>query len=232
MINSVRNTVLAVANKQNFGFITPSDFNLYSKMSQLDIFEDIFYKYNQWVYKQNQRASGSDYADIVQNIEEVIDRFSVINSSLDDSNGPVFPLPADYSFINSIYCNGVFAERVSNGNTLTRLMNSNLTTPKASKPVYTVNGTDINVYPATITTGVTCNYVRKPLDPNWTYRTLFGGEPLFDQSSVSYQDFELPERYAPALCIKILQYAGVEIRDEDVIKVYQNEENVEAQKKQ
>ena len=53
MINSVRNTVLAVANKQNFGYITPADFNLYAKQAQLDLFEDYFYSYSQQLYKQN-----------------------------------------------------------------------------------------------------------------------------------------------------------------------------------
>ena len=47
MINSVRNTVLAVANKQNFGYISPGDFNLYAKQAQLDICENYFYRYNE-----------------------------------------------------------------------------------------------------------------------------------------------------------------------------------------
>ena len=76
MINSVRNTVLSVANKNNFGYITPDDFNLYAKQAQLDIFEDYFYQYNTWILKQNARQSGSGYADIVKNIEEVIDGLS------------------------------------------------------------------------------------------------------------------------------------------------------------
>ena len=43
MINEVRNTVLSIANKNNFGYITPNDFNLYARQAQLDIFEDYFY---------------------------------------------------------------------------------------------------------------------------------------------------------------------------------------------
>ena len=30
-INDVRNTVLAIANKNNYGYISPQDFNLYAK---------------------------------------------------------------------------------------------------------------------------------------------------------------------------------------------------------
>ena len=43
MINSVRNTVLSVLNKNNYGVITPADFNLYAQQAQLEIFQDYFY---------------------------------------------------------------------------------------------------------------------------------------------------------------------------------------------
>lgn len=92
MINTVRNTVLAIANKQNFGYISPADFNLYAKQAQLDLFENYFYRYNEWITKQNARVSGSGYADIVKNLEEVIDTFSVedtlYNSGLNLYNTP------------------------------------------------------------------------------------------------------------------------------------------------
>ena len=76
-INEVRTTVLAIANKNNYGYITPQDFNLYAEQAQMDMFEDYFYQYNSWVTKQNQRVSGAGYADIVKNLEEVMDSFSV-----------------------------------------------------------------------------------------------------------------------------------------------------------
>ena len=59
MINSVRNTVLAIANKNNYGYISPQDFNLYAQQAQMDLFEDYFYQYNAWTNKENQRLSGT-----------------------------------------------------------------------------------------------------------------------------------------------------------------------------
>ena len=44
MINSVRETVLSVLNKNNYGYVSPQDFNLFAKQAQLDLFEDIFYQ--------------------------------------------------------------------------------------------------------------------------------------------------------------------------------------------
>ena len=32
LINTVRATVLSIANKNNYGYITPNDFNLYAKL--------------------------------------------------------------------------------------------------------------------------------------------------------------------------------------------------------
>ena len=61
MINSVRNTVLAILNKNNYGYISPQDFNLYAKQAQLDLFEDYFYQYNYQVNKENARQSGTGY---------------------------------------------------------------------------------------------------------------------------------------------------------------------------
>jgi hypothetical protein len=228
MINSVRNTVLAVANKQNFGYITPSDFNLYAKQAQLDIFEDYFYRYNEWNAKQNARISGSGYADIVKNIEEAIDIFSSTNTP-SDSSGPSFPLPTDYYLINVVKYGTKEVERVSQ-NKILNLTSSHLTAPSATFPAYVMDGSNITVYPSSITTGITIQYIRKPLDPKWTYTTLSAGEPVFNQSASDYQDFELPGSDEPTLVNKILKYAGISIRETDIYKAGENDEVKETQK--
>ena len=87
MINSVRNTVLAILNKNNYGYISPSDFNLFAKQAQLDIFDEYFISYNNQINKENARVSGTGYADINKGYEEVIDTFSVTASlSLSSKN--------------------------------------------------------------------------------------------------------------------------------------------------
>jgi len=101
-INEVRNTVLAIANKNNYGYISPQDFNLYAKQAQLDMFEDYFYAYNSWINKQNSRMSGTGYADIIKGLEEVMDTFSV-QLFLPQVNQNIFSLPNDYYLINKLY---------------------------------------------------------------------------------------------------------------------------------
>lgn len=75
MINSVRNAVLSVLNKNNYGYISPSDFNLFAQNSQMEIYEECFSSYNKVINAENARASGTDYADIEQPIAEVLEYF-------------------------------------------------------------------------------------------------------------------------------------------------------------
>ena len=101
-INEVRNTVLAIANKNNYGYISPQDFNLYAKQAQIDMFEDYFYSYNNWINKQNGRQSGTGYADITKGLVEVMDSFST-QVFLPQVNSNVYSLPADYYLINKLF---------------------------------------------------------------------------------------------------------------------------------
>jgi len=214
MIDSVRNTVLSAVNKNNFGYITPDDFNLYAKQAQIDIFEDYFYQYNTWINKMNNRQSGTGYADMIRLAEEVIDSFSS-TSTLDpfelDSN--VFELPSDYYYVNTIRYGSKEIDRLSHDKIL-NLLSSNLTSPSTLYPAYTQEGDYITVYPDTIITNVKSQYIRVPKDPKWTY-IMVNGAPIFNQNN-DYQDFELPVTDEPLLVAKILKYAGLSIREADV----------------
>ena len=103
MIDSVRNTVLAILNKNNYGYISPADFNLYAKQAQIDIFEDYFYSFNYQINKENARTSGTGYADLSKQMEEVIDSFSeqVFLTQVGTANQ--YLLPSDYYLINKLY---------------------------------------------------------------------------------------------------------------------------------
>ena len=117
MINSVRNTVLSILNKNNYGYISPSDFNLFAKQAQLDIFEDYFYQYNYQLNKENARASGTGYADITKGYEEVINIFSVENFLIHNSANKFFtPSPTttndNYYLLNKVLA---YTRQLANG---------------------------------------------------------------------------------------------------------------------
>ena len=111
MINSVRNTVLAIINKNNYGYISPSDFNLFAKQAQLDLFDEYFYNYNEQINEENARLSGTGYANIKLGYEEVIDTFSVTEFLTQKTlNTSTYFLPStnttgsDYYLLNKVLC--------------------------------------------------------------------------------------------------------------------------------
>jgi hypothetical protein len=298
MINSVRNAVLSVLNKNNYGYLSPSDFNLFAQNSQMEIYEEYFSNYNKVINAENTRTSGVDYADIEQPIAEVLEYFlrtdylakisankfsmpspsttgyytymlldvkckpvnlksgtntSVVSSQLVDSAGGFLSLGIGagdvvtnittglVSTVVSVISNtaiqldsniflvsgntyaifsaasSVQAEKVIN-NKLSLLVNSNLTNPTIEFPVYGLQGEELTFYPATISNKgqVQATYFRYPKPPKWTYITLTNGEPVFDQSQNDYQDFELPLEDEYKLVTKILEYAGMTIREIEV----------------
>ena len=306
MINSVRNTVLSVLNKNNYGYISPSDFNLFAKQAQLEVFEEYFSNFNKTINAENARTSGTDYSDINKAISETIESFLVSDYLFNKPTGYDNPTNRFYIpsltttnneayMINKVICNtkvlashwtsdtlpfqliddhadfiadGVsvgdivvnsytyknttvsfvedettlyleddifqdvnffedyiiysqydFAEadKVSSGK-ITLLNSSNLTTPSLIYPSYSILGDIMKVYPVTINTygAVNATYFRYPKEPKWTYIALSGGEPVFDQSQLDYQDFEMPQEDEFKLVMKILQYCGVSIRENDV----------------
>jgi len=71
-IDTVYQRVLTIANKEQRGYITPQEFNLYANLAQMDIFEQYFYDLNQF-----RRINGNDtvYSDMVTKLEDKIEVF-------------------------------------------------------------------------------------------------------------------------------------------------------------
>jgi hypothetical protein len=231
MINEVRNTVLSILSKDNRGYITPFEFNLYAKQAQLEIFTNYMEQYSDAFLKSIARGYGEGYSDVPKNIAESLDIFYTSANLTGTLN--VFTAPSDYYFLEKIVYNNTEVEKVSHRKIL-NLLASNLTSPSVSYPVYTFSGSDITVYPNTIISGVTAHYLRLPLDPKWTYVAMAAGDsdPLFNPSAVDYQDFELPMEEFPLLVVKILAYCGVSIRETDVVQIAKAQEMQDIQQNQ
>lgn len=246
MINSVRNTVLSVLNKNNYGYISPSDFNLFAKQAQLEVFEEYFSDYNKAINMENARMSGTSYADLRKPIEEAMELFALTSTLTQVAPATNrFFLPSitttgfDYFMINKIMCyDASVSPRVFKGEAekithtkITMLTTSNLTAPTEQYPAYTQEGAILTVFPSTINlpNEVDANYFRYPKDPKWTYITLTNGEPVFDQSQADYQDFEVPIEDEYKLVTKILQYAGMSIREIMAVQFGAAEEQKQSQ---
>jgi hypothetical protein len=240
MINSVRNTVLSVLNKNNYGYISPSDFNLFAQQAQMEIYEEYYSSYNKTINAENARVSGTEYADIENPIAEVLEGFlrnDTLSQVAPATNQYYVPslITTGYNFymISRLTCfNGTTrlgdAEKVANAR-LYMLLDSMLTAPTTKYPSYIIEEDIITVYPDTINgvSSLKCSYFRLPKDPKWTYINLPNGEPAFDQSQPDYQDFELPFEDEYKLVMKILQYCGMSIREIQVAQYGIQQEQAE-----
>lgn len=78
-INKVYQKVLAIANKEQRGYITPQEFNLFSDQAQKEIFEQYFYDINQF-----NRVPGNqtEFSDQLYMLEEKIAPFRINDVSM------------------------------------------------------------------------------------------------------------------------------------------------------
>lgn len=97
MINQVRNAVLSILNKNNYGYISPSDFNLYAENAQMELYEEYFSSYNKAINMENARQSGSDYAEIEGPIAETLETFLVTNFLSNPASSPSLPSSNSFS---------------------------------------------------------------------------------------------------------------------------------------
>ena len=228
-IDTVYQKVLAILNKEQRGYVTPQEFNLFANQAQLDLFEQYFYDINQFG-----RLPGNDteYSDMLNILNEKISPFET-SATLTYSTDK-FELPTDlYRLGTIIYSNTttdgfgtstteqIEAERVAK-NEILYINSSPLTKPKNIRPIYTQNTSGINVYgDSELTSNVKCNYIKRPTTPQWAYQIVFG-EPLYD--AANSVDFELNPSEETELVIKILEMAGLLIKDYNLYNVANQEE--------
>lgn len=232
MINEVRNTVLSILSKDNRGYITPFEFNLFAKQAQREIFENYMQQYSNAYLKRIGRAYGEGYTDVPKRIAEGMDIFYTTVSLTYSGNH--FTTPANMYLLDKlVYLNTVEVEKVSHKKIL-NLLNSNLTAPTVSYPSYTYDEIGLIVYPNIITTDISASYLRFPADPKWTYVAMGPGDsdPLFNPSAPDYQDFEVSGDEFTMLVVKILGYCGVSIREQDIVQIAKTQEIQDTQQKQ
>ena len=227
MINDIRNTVLAILSKDNNGYLTPEQFNLYADLSQTEIFEQYQYDYSYAINKMNAHMHTSGLGDVPARIAETMNKFRENTALAFDGPTVSFTIPTDCFLIDTITASSEVVDGVDQGD-LNRLASSLDTAPTVDYPVYVKVGGVLKVYPQSIVSA-DISYIRYPKKPKWTYVSLIEGEPLFDQGNADYQDFELPNSEKTNLTVKILQYAGVQISSEEVARAAKTDEVQEKQ---
>jgi len=227
-IDTVYQRVLAIANKEQRGYITPQEFNLLANQAQMEIFEQYFYDKNQF---SRQPGNDTTYSDMTDLLEEKIDIFERFRQAVAVTGAGVGTLPAYYRMGELSYYTGsrfVEVEKISQNN-LNHYTNSPLTEPKLERPFYIQTGENaIQIYPTTITDGsqVSCNLIVAPATVEWAYTTVLD-EALYNVTNST--NFELHRSEEPNLVIKILQLSGVIIKQQDLYQIADAEEKQDKQ---
>jgi hypothetical protein len=231
-IDTVYQRVLAIANKEQRGYITPQEFNLFANQAQMDIFEQYFYDQNAFLRTP---TNDTTYSDMIDLLGEKIDHFEKYRQpvAMSTSVAGEGTLP-DYYRLGELYTNkcGKYVEiELIPQNEIFHILNSPLTEPTTSRPVYVRNSggtaTDrerrIQIYPTTIDNNATviCNYIARPATVQWAY-TVVNDKALYN--STASVDFELHESEETELVIKILALAGIQMKDPGLYQIAAQED--------
>ena len=214
-IDTVYQKVLAIANKEQRGYITPQEFNLFADQAQMDIFEQYFYDINQF-----NRVPGNDteYADMLTLLEEKIAIFK--NIKLLFYQSPYYQKPQELYRVGSLETGYGEIEQVTHKEYLAIKL-SPLAKPTLKRAVYVDMPQGFRIYP-TFTNNVKCHYIRKPKNINWGYNVI-NDSALYNPSTSL--DFELHPSEENNLIIKILALAGIAIKDPAMYQIAVAEDN-------
>lgn len=232
-INFIRNSVLFIMNKSNLGYIGTSELDIFCNLAQRDIYENLFFQYNQMLNRENKRLTGSEYANLKGNIQEQIDYYAtysspsefVFNSSDETwsfTNNNLYRVE-NLSLVEASTSKKVDVELVSKRQ-LNVLINSDMTKPSLIFPVYEKIGSKFKLFPL-VPSGYSLElfYLRTPKSPKWSF-TLVGGNPIYNPSASDLQDIDLHESLLVPFLTKALSYCSVSIREPEVAQFVNSEE--------
>ena len=230
-INSVYQKVLALANKEQRGYITPQEFNLLADKAQLEIFENYFHNVKMTEAKPKNQL---DYADEMEMLEEKLHPFFVDQfwSATSVGGELVLTMPTNMYKIISITREGNLVTQL-NKSQIAYTENNPLTKATVIRSVFVREDSGVvmiypppssstfNIVAATNQSGLNndteqfeVNYYKKPTSPNWGYVIANNNKALYNVNTST--NFELHGSEEENLVSRILLYAGVITKSPDI----------------
>ena len=239
-VREVYNALKDLANKEQRGFITPSEFNSFAPIAQQNVFNKLFKDITASEALRRRNVDPARDKSTLKQIKEDLGVFSK-DSTITKASG-VFAKPDDFARLISMKTAGnilldvtssVMIDPIYDEEKIDRILLSDLSKPSTSRPVAIVKD-NIQVFPTSINR-IQVRYYKQPegIDPATGARTVslpkFGfttsnGKEAYNASTSV--DFELPEHYTSELVFEIAKLVGVNLRDPNVY----NYGNVESQK--
>ena len=222
-VNTVYQTVLMILNKEQRGYMTPTEFNTVATQVQLEIFEKYFDDLNQQLRVPQ---ADTDYADRQENLDEKLAIFKTFGDAIYTTVGGLsyFVLPTTDTYGNSVSFYRLGNVLYNDEKVVQRLdrhefyyaNQSRLTKPSILNPAYLYENQKLFVKPTSIIDKIKVDYIRKPNNVEWTFTT--GNLGQYQNNSLTSVDFELHESEQTEVVLKVLLYAGIVIRDPQIVQ--------------
>jgi len=236
-IDTVYQRVLALANKEQRGYITPQEYNLLANQAQLLIFDEYFYEIDK---RLDEHGNSTEYSDMLDLTAEKLSPFQNTNVNMSAVSGATMTLPTSPTVhrLGTVFYNdstrSVKVERID-ANQAELMGQTALYAPTQLRPVYVRRkDTTLQFFPATAspayaTSTVNCNFIAKPAQVVWGY-TVVNTQALYDATLST--NFALHASEETDLVYKVLELAGVVLNKPGLVQIATNEETALIAKKQ
>tara|TARA_R110000787_G_scaffold163290_1_gene276507 strand:+ start:79 stop:777 length:699 start_codon:yes stop_codon:yes gene_type:complete len=219
-VDTVYQRVLALANKEQRGYITPQEFNLLANQAEMEIFEQYFYDLNKRERLEPTIEDETEQSDLAELIKKKLKPFTSI---VDVFGGTTFPAHNYHTgkiFYNNRVCRKVDLNEIQRFALSSRHIGG-------VDPVYAesyTNGEDIIVYSPSgvISSSVTCESIVGPTSVvAWGY-VVVNEKALYNSNTST--NFQLHDSEETNLVYKILENSGVVINKPGLITVGQQKQ--------
>ena len=139
-VDTVYQRVLAILNKEQRGYVTPQEFNLFANQAQMDLFEQYFYDINQF---GRMHGNDTEFSDMLNILNEKIDIFEVTAAMT--YAGANWSAPADLYRIGTLIYNDIEVERI-NKNEFLYINASPLLKPTDTRPIFVSSAAGYKIY--------------------------------------------------------------------------------------
>jgi len=219
-VDTVYQKVLALANKEQRGYITPQEFSLLADKAQLELVNNYFHAVKMAHLKPKNQSEAYDDIEMLREKLSYIRRQEdqiTYDASVDGSNSSTLSLPTNSYLINTIMTDGIREIVEVDRHRLLILLSNPLTSPTSSRRVYVrktstltsaASTITIEVHPALGDETVSIDYLIRPPMPKWGY-VVVNEKALYNANTSSH--FSLHPTEEEPLVTKILQLAGVVI---------------------
>jgi hypothetical protein len=219
-INHIFKTINAISNKEQKGYVKPSEFNTLLQQAELEIFEDNYFKTA--MPNKLQRGLESD-------LDRTDSLIPYLRTATGTSNGA--SLDASYMHMVGVY-SGTKEVKFVRHSELGKVLNSTIIAPSTSNPIYTIAPTATGATPAT-----KVNFYTSSSGPNsMAYKIVYLAKPtvpvnghLITNATTGFVNLgactalDAPKSEHSKIMNKVLQFLGIHLKDGDLVSYATNE---------